>query len=439
MQFPGMQLPGMEPAAKRIRLGDVEEASPDSQEYQELMFKFLGNPTLQSHAVDQFMALKPQQQLAIMQRGTLDTARDPTAMLITRISHARKAPIIPIPAGSLLGPGEAPRPAVGPEPESADFDMDVAFFLNYRQVPLHAIHEFMGLSQQQQSQVMSMGPLNAALGDPTTDLVSRLGKFSSRRPDQNLLRGGAGAEGGGGIGGGMGRGMGAGGVVAAGGGGASPEAVQAFLSHNQIQPHAQERFLTMSPEEQMNIMAMGPLTDARNPTAVLITRMNKGQGGRGIQTPSPGDWFCPTCGDLNFATRPECRSCGTPNPNPVTPRPAPPQHAVKTRLCTHFMKGNCTRGSACTFAHGENELPQIDAETVSVGASAMQQLFGITEEEVERFLGGCEAHAIQRFLTLSAGEQMLLMKKGSLVDARNPTAVLVTRMNALAKTKKSVY
>lgn len=30
----------------------------------------------------------------------------------------------------------------------------------------------------------------------------------------------------------------------------------------------------------------------------------------------PGDWHCPSCGDLQFAKNNECRKCGTPNPDP---------------------------------------------------------------------------------------------------------------------------
>jgi predicted RNA-binding Zn-ribbon protein involved in translation (DUF1610 family) len=31
----------------------------------------------------------------------------------------------------------------------------------------------------------------------------------------------------------------------------------------------------------------------------------------------PGDWHCPTCQDLQFARNTECRKCGTPNPDPA--------------------------------------------------------------------------------------------------------------------------
>eukprot|EP00930_Biecheleria_cincta_P027946 TRINITY_DN19522_c1_g1_i2.p1 TRINITY_DN19522_c1_g1~~TRINITY_DN19522_c1_g1_i2.p1 ORF type:complete len:401 (-),score=61.06 TRINITY_DN19522_c1_g1_i2:857-2059(-) len=400
----------MEPSAKRMRMGG---GGPDSPEYQEVIATFLNHPQLQQHAIDQFLVLTPQQQLVVMQRGLLTEARDPTAVLISRVVQARKAPITSIPAGSSGFRAASASHFAEPTSESLDFDVEVAFFLNLRQIQLSAVHEFMALSPQQQSQVMSMGPLSA-FGDPTADLVSRLAQVGSRRPAAAATAAGPPLS-----------------AVS------SPQTVQAFLNHNNIQPHAAERFLALPPEEQMNIVAMGPLTDARDPTAVLIARMTK--GGRTVQTPSPGDWYCPNCGDLQFSRNAECRNCQTPNPNPMAPRPAPPSHALKTRMCTYFVKGNCTKGNLCTFAHGEDEMPQIDAETVAQAATSIQQLFGISEEEVQMFLNGCEAHAIQRFLSLPAGEQMLIMNRGSLVDARNPTAVLVTRMNSLSKTKRTVY
>jgi len=33
----------------------------------------------------------------------------------------------------------------------------------------------------------------------------------------------------------------------------------------------------------------------------------------------PGDWFCPTCQDLNFASRTACRKCSTPHPAGMDP------------------------------------------------------------------------------------------------------------------------
>lgn len=37
-------------------------------------------------------------------------------------------------------------------------------------------------------------------------------------------------------------------------------------------------------------------------------------GGKGNQTPLPGDWYCPKCKDLQFARNSQCRMCGCPKP-----------------------------------------------------------------------------------------------------------------------------
>lgn len=40
-----------------------------------------------------------------------------------------------------------------------------------------------------------------------------------------------------------------------------------------------------------------------------------GGGGGGQFAPKPGDWYCPSCSDLNFARNVACRRCGTPKPD----------------------------------------------------------------------------------------------------------------------------
>merc|ERR1740121_2237437 len=46
-------------------------------------------------------------------------------------------------------------------------------------------------------------------------------------------------------------------------------------------------------------------------TVMLSEQVDARQGGG-----MPGDWKCPSCGDLNFARNVSCRKCGTPNPDP---------------------------------------------------------------------------------------------------------------------------
>merc|ERR1719359_1243313 len=38
--------------------------------------------------------------------------------------------------------------------------------------------------------------------------------------------------------------------------------------------------------------------------------------GHGGQLEKPGDWYCPSCNDLQFARNAVCRKCSTPNPDP---------------------------------------------------------------------------------------------------------------------------
>jgi predicted RNA-binding Zn-ribbon protein involved in translation (DUF1610 family) len=40
-------------------------------------------------------------------------------------------------------------------------------------------------------------------------------------------------------------------------------------------------------------------------------------GGKGKKNPKPGDWYCPGCGDLQFARNAECRRCSTPKPDGI--------------------------------------------------------------------------------------------------------------------------
>mmetsp|Transcript_121793 Transcript_121793/g.350076 ORF Transcript_121793/g.350076 Transcript_121793/m.350076 type:complete len:542 (+) Transcript_121793:178-1803(+) len=48
--------------------------------------------------------------------------------------------------------------------------------------------------------------------------------------------------------------------------------------------------------------------------AAMAGPMMGGGGGCGGQTPKPGDWFCPSCQDLQFARNEVCRRCGTARP-----------------------------------------------------------------------------------------------------------------------------
>jgi len=162
-----------------------------------------------------------------------------------------------------------------------------------------------------------------------------------------------------------------------------------FLAPFAIDEDKKVKFLSMEPELQEQIMLKGSLAGARDPTAVLCQRMGqaiqnaKGSqqmgGGGGGHGPRVGDWYCSICHDLQFAKNESCRTCNTP------------------------------RAMADT-----GEVPQLDAvQWVS--------MFQIDEDKK------------QQFLSMDPSLQEAIIADGTLHGARDPTAVLVSRMSRALK------
>merc|ERR1711957_48064 len=86
--------------------------------------------------------------------------------------------------------------------------------------------------------------------------------------------------------------------------------VEAFLQSNAIEDHAAGVFRELPGTLQKVVMDAGSLADARNPTAVLVSRIGRAkQGTLKMEEMRPGDWKCPVCGDHNFARNESCRKC----------------------------------------------------------------------------------------------------------------------------------
>lgn len=97
---------------------------------------------------------------------------------------------------------------------------------------------------------------------------------------------------------------------------AGQQEVEDYLAKNMIQDHAAASFRELPGSIQALVMSAGGLADARDPTAVLISRMAKAKNGTlQPERKMPCDWDCPGCGDHQFARNTICRKCSTPNPN----------------------------------------------------------------------------------------------------------------------------
>merc|ERR1712048_298695 len=160
--------------------------------------------------------------------------------------------------------------------------------------------------------------------------------------------------------------------------------VEAFLAHSSVDFHAADMLRGLPPDLQKMAINKGSLQDARDQTAVLISRMNLATQTRGITQPSlkqgfetkPGDWVCPGCLDLQFARNATCRKCQTPNPT-----------------------------------------------------------LQVADPVVDEFLLSNEIqdHAAMRFKGLDKATQEMIMSRGSLEGSRDKTAVLMSRMRQAAE------
>jgi len=298
---------------------------------------FFSGHTIQQNAMDTFNSLSPQQQQLVMDAGSLTDARDPTAVLISRCVKAKH--------GSLQA-------------------------VQYRPGDWKCT---------------ACGEINFARNDTCRKCGS--GRDTAAAP-------------------------------------LDPQAADAlaiiedYLSQHPFEERAKETFRSLPPNLMQIVMDAGSFADARDPTAVLVSRINKAkQGMLQSQQFTPGDWNCPSCGHHNFSRNQQCRQCGTPNQG----------------------------GNAMSYGNGGGAMavPRI----VPMGGAGPQkrwaepQQYGYAPQAKARRTGdiqgriqqyfltmGIQQHAIDQFFTLQPASQTAVMDAGPLESARDPTAVLISRM-----------
>mmetsp|Transcript_114317 Transcript_114317/g.330229 ORF Transcript_114317/g.330229 Transcript_114317/m.330229 type:complete len:361 (+) Transcript_114317:1-1083(+) len=165
---------------------------------------------------------------------------------------------------------------------------------------------------------------------------------------------------------------------------ASPQEVEAFLAMHMVEQHAADKLRSLDPRMARVVIMKGSMQDARDQTAVLMQRCT------GFSTMKDGDWICPGCFDHQFAKNDICRRCGTP-------------------------KTSFSLASDCSH-------------------SAFDVIDPATSEEVNTFLAehpNLQSHAVEKFSSMDPRMQKVVIYKGSMADARDPTAVLIQRCTAM--------
>jgi len=177
---------------------------------------------------------------------------------------------------------------------------------------------------------------------------------------------------------------------------ATPSEVQQFIHMHSCEQHALAKLLSLDPKLQKVVINKGPMLDARDQTAVLIKRCVE------VTTMKDGDWICPGCLDIQFAKNSQCRKCGTPNP---------------------VMEERVMRG--------EPPLPIRPGKKPPPNLNPVLNMPSATAEEVNHFLSSHDIaeNGMSYLLSLDPRLQKVVINKGTMADARDPTAVLIKRCN----------
>lgn len=121
----------------------------------------------------------------------------------------------------------------------------------------------------------------------------------------------------------------------------------------------------------------------------------------------PGDWFCPGCGDAQFSRNVHCRKCGS-------AKPAETQQQQLQNV-----------QNASSFAPVRQTGAVLSSPYSRPGASQE-----VTKEEVEQFLrlNPVEIKAQEQLRNMDPQGQRIVINRGDMTGARDPTAALIGRM-----------
>lgn len=214
--------------------------------------QFIRDNNLDERAGDDLRGCPPEVQVRVIDRGSLTHARNPNAMLISRIKESRMdlerdgyaggAPAIPTQRGHR-----------GPPPSITQ--AEVEDFIRENGVDEKAGGDLLGCPPEVQARVLARGDMRNAR-NPNAMLISRI-KECRKAAEKDGFDGGA-------PGGGIDRSE----LPAH-----SEEDVEDFIRDNDFDERAGNDFRQCPPEVQARVMSRGSMRDARNPSAMLLSRI----------------------------------------------------------------------------------------------------------------------------------------------------------------------
>jgi hypothetical protein len=202
-----------------------------------------------------------------------------------------------------------------------------------------------------------------------------------------------------------------------------------FLAGHNIDMDKCMQFMALAPELQQAVMAKGSLSSARDPTAVLATRMKQGlgMGGMGMTSAngvsSVGGWGNSSMGKGAVLVR--GFDYGTTDKQIAS-------HMAGAGAIVNVQMFD--QGSACvTYSSAEQAkaAAQMFNQTIILGNS---RYLDVSCMEPQEFVAGynIDMDKTMQFMALSPAQQQAVMAKGSLSTARDPSAVLAVRMKQVA-------
>jgi hypothetical protein len=192
-----------------------------------------------------------------------------------------------------------------------------------------------------------------------------------------------------------------------------------FLAQSNVDPQKGQQFLAMNTEQQHKVMARGSLSTARDPTAVLVQRMKQareGGAGGGNAFQSIGGDFSGECSVLvrgfDFNTSDE--------------QIGGHMSGVGTIQNLQWIDNGSVR---ITYASAEEAQTAVQLnQTIIAGNSRyIDVVFLDPGEFLSQF--NIDMDKVMQFSALTPEQQLAVMAKGSLASARDPNAVLISRMN----------